>query len=384
MRIRIDVYVNVNLHRHYQPKEIPMNELELALNYPLGDALPPAGKTLDVAPGIKWIRMSLPFALNHINLWLMRDALDGPKGKLQGWTVVDCCISRDESKAQWQQIFDTELEGLPILRVICTHMHPDHIGLASWLCDRWTTAEHTCRLWISATDYGVARLASVSPTGFGGGEQSAAFFESHGLANANYLAQIKARTNYFKNLVPDVPRSFKRMQEGDVITIGDRSWRCISGYGHAPEHIALYCAELRVLIGGDMMLPRISTNVSVHENEPEANSLKQFLSSIDKFKLLDADTLTLPAHGKPFTGLHTRITQLHDHHHDRLDEVINACRTGICSAADIVPIMFKRELDLHQMTFAMGEAIAHLHLLWFDGRLGRQVDTKGIYRFSIA
>lgn len=174
------------------------------------------------------------------------------------------------------------------------------------------------------------------------------------------------------------------MQDGDVIAIGGQDWLCISGYGHAPEHIALYCAKLRVLIGGDMMLPRISTNVSVHENEPEANSLRQFLDSIDKFKPLDADTLTLPAHGKPFKGLHTRIDQLHDHHRERLNEVIQACQAQPCSAADIVPIMFKRALDLHQMTFAMGEAIAHLHLLWLDGQLRREADSKGIFRFSMA
>ncbi len=360
-----------------------MNDLEKALHYPLGDALPAPGATLDVAPGIKWIRMTLPFALNHINLWLLRDEMDGPHGKVQGWTVVDCCISRDESKAQWQTIFDAELEGLPILRVICTHMHPDHIGLAAWLCERWSTADHTCRLWISATDYGVARLASILPTGFGGGEGAAAFFAMHGLANEDYLAQITARTGYFTNLVPDVPRGFRRMQDGDTVTIGGQDWICISGYGHAPEHIALYCAQLKVLIGGDMMLPRISTNVSVHDNEPEANSLQQFLDSIDKFKPLHADTLTLPAHGKPFTGLHTRIRQLHDHHRDRLDEVMQACGTRACSAADIVPIMFKRELDLHQMTFAMGESIAHLHKLWFEGRLVRKKDGHGTLRFRV-
>ena len=350
----------------------------------MGDTLPEFGSTLAVAPGIRWIRMGLPFALNHINLWLLRDELDGDNGKLQGWTVVDCCISRDESKAQWQQIFENELDGLPVLRVICTHMHPDHIGLAAWLCDRWSTPEHRCRLWISATDYGVARLASVSPTGFGGGEYSAVFFKSHGLVNADYLAQIKARTNYFTNLVPDVPRSFKRIQDGDVIAIGGRDWLCISGYGHAPEHIALYSAQAQVLIGGDMMLPRISTNVSVHENEPESNPLQQFLDSIDKFKALAADTLTLPAHGKPFTGLHRRIQQLHDHHQDRLNEVMHACAMKPCTAADIVPIMFRRELDLHQMTFALGEAIAHLHLLWFDKRLRRQRDGAGTLRFSVA
>lgn len=359
-----------------------MNELEKELCYPLGDTLPELGATYTVAPGVKWIRMALPFALNHINLWLLRDELDGPNGKQQGWTVVDCCISRDESKAQWQQIFDSSLEGLPILRVICTHMHPDHIGLAAWICDRWTTPDHDCRLWISATDYGVARLASISPTGFGGGDHSAAFFESHGLFNADYLRQIRERTNYFSNLVPEVPRNFKRMQDGDMIVIGGRNWACISGYGHAPEHIALYCEESRILIGGDMMLPRISTNVSVHENEPEANPLKQFLDSIDKFDGLHTDTLTLPAHGKPFTGLHIRIRQLHDHHNDRLAEVMQACAAQPCSGADIIPIMFKRELDLHQMTFAMGEAVAHLHKLWFEGKLKRHRDAKGTLRFS--
>jgi len=362
-----------------------MNELERQLDYPLGDAMPPPGTTLNVAPGIRWIRMSLPFALNHINLWLLRDEADGPRGKVQGWTVVDCCISREESKAQWQQIFDSELDGLPVLRVICTHMHPDHIGLAHWLCERWTTPEHECRLWISATDYGVARMASQNATGFGGGEHSANFFAAHGMTDEASLAQIRARTNYFINMVPAVPRAFKRMMDGDIITIGQRPWRCISGYGHAPEHIALYCADVSgtpVLIGGDMMLPRISTNVSVHENEPEANSLKLFLDSIDKFKALHINTLTLPAHGKPFTGLYKRIEQLHDHHRDRLSEVMQACAQSPHSAADIVPIMFKRELDLHQMTFAMGESVAHLHALWFEGRLRRVRGNDGVYRFS--
>jgi glyoxylase-like metal-dependent hydrolase (beta-lactamase superfamily II) len=357
-----------------------MNELEQELHYPLGESMPELGATLPVAEGIKWIRMGLPFALNHINLWLLRDEIDGQAG----WTVVDTCISRDESRAQWQQIFDQELDGLPILRVICTHMHPDHIGLAAWLCERWSTPDHTCRLWISATDFGVARLASVMPTAFGDGEFAADFFAAHGMTDAEHLATIRARTNYFVNLVPNVPRTFKRMQDGDTILIGGRIWRCISGYGHAPEHIALYCAALKVLIGGDMMLPRISTNVSVHENEPEANPLTQFLDSIDKFRSLHAETLTLPAHGKPFTGLHRRIEQLHEHHAARLAEVIDLCKRQPANGMDVVPVMFKRPLDVHQLTFAMGEAVAHLHKLWFDGKLVRQRDPQGVYRFALA
>jgi glyoxylase-like metal-dependent hydrolase (beta-lactamase superfamily II) len=351
------------------------NELEKQLHYPMGDALPAPGATLTVAPGVKWLRMALPFALNHINLWLLRDEMDGPHGKVQGWSVVDCCISIEPAKAQWEQVFANELEGLPVLRVIVTHMHPDHIGLAHWLCERWKV-----RLWISATDFNLARIGSEGATGFGG-DTAAVFFAAHGLNDPISVEKIKGRSNYFKTLVPSVPREYRRLLDGDTLTIGAQHWTCISGYGHAPEHISLYCEELKVLIGGDMMLPRISTNVSVYDQEPESNPLKQFLDSIDKFLLLDAQTLTLPAHGKPFTGLYQRIQQLHDHHRDRLAEVMQACSSKPCSAADMLPVLFKRALDLHQTTFAMGESIAHLHALWFEGRLRRTHDTDGVYRF---
>ncbi len=349
-----------------------MNELEMQLHYPLGEALAPNGGTLEVAPGVKWIRMSLPFALNHINLWLLRDCIGG----VEGWSIVDCCIHRDEAKAQWESIFANELEGLPILRVIVTHMHPDHIGLAHWLCDRWNV-----RLWISATDYQVARLGCMGPTGFGG-DRAADYFASHGLNAPDMMEQIKERSGYFPSLVPSVPAQYRRLMDAMVLRIGGRDWRCISGYGHAPEHIALYCADLNVLIGGDMMLPRISTNVSVYEQEPEANALAQFLDSIDKFRALPEDTLVLPSHGKPFTGMHIRIQQLHDHHSDRLAEVMEACQARPCSAFDILPVMFKRPLDTHQTTFAMGEAVAHLHALWYAGKLQRSLEADGVYRFT--
>jgi glyoxylase-like metal-dependent hydrolase (beta-lactamase superfamily II) len=378
-----------------------MNDLEMQLHYPMGDTLAPTGGALKVAPGVKWVRMSLPFALNHINLWLLRDRLDG----VEGWSIVDCCIHRDEAKAQWENIFANELEDLPILRVIVTHMHPDHIGLAHWLCERWSgrgtapsqTATNPpggqrssedasvgvreCRLWISATDYNVARLGCLGPTGFGG-DRAAEFFASHGLNSPEAMAAIKARTGYFPSLVPSVPPQYRRMMDGDVLTIGGHSWRCISGYGHAPEHIALYCETLNILLGGDMMLPRISTNVSVYEQEPESNALALFLDSIDKFRALPEDTLVLPSHGKPFTGMHTRIQQLHDHHRERLTEVMQACAERACSAADILPVLFGRAMDMHQTTFAMGESIAHLHALWFAGKVQRTLEVDGVYRFE--
>jgi glyoxylase-like metal-dependent hydrolase (beta-lactamase superfamily II) len=333
---------------------------------------------MEVAPGVRWIRMGLPFALNHINLWLLRDEIDDPSGKVQGWTVVDCCVTREESKAQWEQVFATQLEGLPILRVIVTHMHPDHIGLAWWLCDFWSAP-----LWISATDYNTALLGTQRTIGFGGAS-AARFFAAHGLADPAVLEAIAARMSYYPSMVPSVPASFHRLMDGMELVVGGRAWRCIAGYGHAPEHIALHCAELGVLIGGDMMLPGISTNVSVYDVEPESNPLAQFLDSIDRFRLLAADTLVLPSHGKPFRGLHRRIDQLHAHHRARLAEVLAACREQPRHAADILPVMFKRPLDLHQTTFAMGEALAHLHALWFDGQLKRELGADGMLRFAAA
>jgi glyoxylase-like metal-dependent hydrolase (beta-lactamase superfamily II) len=332
------------------------------------------GEGSGLTPAVKWIRMALPFALDHINLWLLRDEVDGR----HGWTVVDCCITRDEAKAQWEQVFASQLEELPILRVIVTHMHPDHIGLAHWLCKRWNAP-----LWISATDFNAAHTASLRTSGFGG-EGAASFFASHGLVDSASITKIRGRATYYPSMVPEIPPSFRRLQDGDKLRIGGREWRCISGYGHAPEHMSLHCEALGLLISGDMVLPRISTNVSVYFIEPESDPLRLFLESIDKFARLPRDTLTLPSHGKPFLGLHERIRQLHQHHRERLAEVEAACAGSPHSAAEILPVLFKRELDLHQTTFAMGESVAHLHALWFAGKLRRRRGDDGVFRFAAA
>ncbi|AKJ31395.1 MBL fold metallo-hydrolase [Caldimonas brevitalea] len=352
-----------------------MNALEQRLEYPLGDRLPEPGHTIEVAPGVRWLRMGLPFALDHINLWLLRDQADGPDGAVQGWTIVDCGITNDATREAWERVFEHELDGLPVLRVIVTHMHPDHIGLAHWLTERWG-----CRLWISATDFNAARIASQSTTGYGG-DAAARFFASHGLNDAESIGKVRARSNYYATMVPQVPTQFRRLMDGLELRIGAHGWRCIAGYGHAPEHMSLYCDELKVLISGDMLLPRISTNVSVFDVEPEGNPLPLYLRSLRALEPLHHDTLVLPAHGRPFRGLHERVQQLLTHHDERFAEVRQACAQSPCSAADLLPVMFKRKLDLHQTTFAIGEAIAHLHALWIGGELRRVTDAEGVHRF---
>ena len=359
-----------------------MNDLESQLGYPFGDALPTLGGVMDVAPGVKWVRMRLPFALDHINLWLLRDRIDGPDGPREGWAIVDCGIGDDTTRAAWEQVFDDQLEGLPVLRVIVTHMHPDHIGLADWLTQRWSVLGRDCPLWISATDWNAARMACRSTTGVGG-DAAATHFERHGVSDPEALQKIRHRSNYYASMVPSVPARFHRLLDGQSLRIGAHTWRCHVGYGHAPEHIALHSETLGLLISGDMVLPRISTNVSVVDLEPEGDPLRLYLESIERLRALPADTLVLPAHGRPFTGLHTRIDQLRAHHDARLADVLQACADGPKSAAELLPVLFRRPLDLHQTTFALGEAIAHLHVLWFEGRLVRRLDpAAGVYRFA--
>ncbi|CAM3987621.1 MBL fold metallo-hydrolase [Bordetella muralis] len=350
-----------------------MNPNEHQLQYPWGDTQPEPGVALEVAPGVKWIRMPLPFALDHINLWLLRDEIDGR----QGWTIVDCGISRDEVRTLWEQVFAQELDGLPVLRVLVTHMHPDHVGLANWLCERWNAP-----LWMSMTDYMVAVLWSSRSTGSGpNGEAAVAHFARHGMTDPDAQEQIRRRAGYYPDLVPAMPTRYTRMLHGDQVAIGGHDWRVIVGYGHAPEHVSLYSPDLNVVISGDMVLPRISTNVSVFDYEPDSDPLRLYLNSLDGYGDLPADALVLPSHGRPFKGLHERIAQQHQHHADRLAEVLQAC-VAPQSTMDIVPVLFKRKLDLHQLTFAMGEALAHLHTLFFEGRLTRKTDEDGIVRFT--
>ena len=350
-----------------------MNSLEHELTYPLDNQLPEPGHSIEVAPGVHWLRMPLPFALDHINLWLLKDVIDGQ----EGWTIVDCGVARDEVKVLWESVFENVLQGLPVLRVVVTHMHPDHIGLAHWLCQRWNVL-----LYISMTDYMTAKLWSSAGQGSAaGGESAVQHFQRHGMQDPESLEKVRARSSYYVTLVPSVPEQFVRMRGGETLEVNGVQWQLIAGFGHAPEHLSLFCADKKVLISGDMVLPRISTNISVFNYEPLGNPLPAYLNSLDAYQPLPNDTLVLPSHGKPFRGLHERIAQQHAHHQERLDEVMAVCDTPK-STMDIVPVMFKRTLDLHQMTFAMGEALAHLHALYFAGKLRRQTDDDGIVRFT--
>jgi glyoxylase-like metal-dependent hydrolase (beta-lactamase superfamily II) len=325
------------------------------------ETAPATGSTLTVAPGVEWLCMPLPFALNHINLWLLADG--------DGYVAVDTGIALDEVKAAWK----STLTGRHLNRCIVTHFHPDHLGLAGWL-----EQETGARLWMSQGEYLTAHMIAEAVGSYTVAAMLT-FFRRHGLDETS-IAALAARGNAYRRGVPIIPASYQRLFADQQIQIGAHAWRTIVGYGHAPEHMSLYCAELKLLISGDMLLPRISTNISVLAATPLDNPLKQFLDSIDALRTLPEDTLVLPSHGRPFRGLHARVAQLEAHHAERCEVLLAACATRPHTAAELIGTLFGREIpDPHQTMFAMGEAIAHLNYLQNNGRM-RRIEENGVIR----
>ena len=337
---------------------------------------PPApGTTLEVAPGVRWLRMALPFALDHINLWLLDDELEG----VPGYTIIDCGLSNDATRANWDRIFAAYLGGRPVHRVIVTHYHPDHAGNAGWLVEKFG-----CELWMTQGEYLTAHAVMDNAAGYSP-ESSIALYKANGL-DSSHDEGLAKRGHFYRMAVLPLPSQYRRILDAESLTIGGRKWKVIVGFGHAPEHASLYCAGLGVCISGDMLLPKISTNVSVWSVDPNGDPLGQFLDSIRAYLDLPADTLILPSHGLPFRGARERVAALEKHHAERLAELEQAIASAKSplAAFDVLEVLFRRKLDTHQTTFAIGEAIAHLHYLLYAGRAKRKVGADRVVRYAPA
>jgi glyoxylase-like metal-dependent hydrolase (beta-lactamase superfamily II) len=335
------------------------------LEYPFAQA-PHPGSLCQIVPGVFWLRMPLPFVLNHINLWLLEDGA--------GWTVVDCGFATEEARECWLNIIDKFLGGKPITRVIVTHFHPDHIGLCHWLCEPQGLIP-----WMTKAEF---LQAHVVHHRIGGtqGPKLAQLMQAHGLGLEGQ-GWIERRENIYEKGVPQLPSSHRVIRHGERIRIGPHDWEVSVGFGHSPEHASLVCESLGLCIAGDMLLPRISTNVSVWPSEPEADPVGEFLASLSQFDALPDSTLVLPSHGLPFRGAALRVKALQEHHHVRLDRLRLFCQEPK-TAAEVLPVLFERKFDDHHLLFAMGEAIAHLNYLMLRSQLRRLRDVEGCFRFQ--
>ena len=333
----------------------------MSLAYPFPE-VPAPGTTIEVASGVHWLSMPLPFQLDHINLWLLDDG--------DGSTVVDTGIGNAETRGLWEKILNR-----PVKRVILTHYHPDHAGNAAWLCSRYGA-----EFWTTQGEYLTAHAVRSSGAGYTA-DAVLSVFRKNGL-DEERAARMRTSRNRYAELVPEFPFSYRRIIEDDQIEVGKHRWRASIGHGHAPEHLSLFSESLNTVIAGDMLLSTISTNVSVWSIDPEGDPLRLFLDSIARYRELPDDVLVLPSHGKPFRGAHRRVSELEKHHQARFQDVMDSLKEKPKSAGELLGVLFRRPLDTHQTFFAMGEAIAHLHYLYYAGRAKRALGVDGIMRYA--
>ncbi|MEM7766881.1 MAG: MBL fold metallo-hydrolase [Pseudomonadota bacterium] len=337
------------------------------LTYPWGEDTPDTGETLEIVPGLHWVRMPLPFSLKFINLWLIDDG--------ESWTIIDTGMPLDDTKTAWRKIFAEKLDGKPVTRVIVTHMHPDHVGNAGWLTRKFPGAE----LFMSRLEYISCRML-VADTGREVPQAGTEFYRRAGWSDSE-LELYKTRFGGFGRGVSRMPDRYKRLSDGDTIDLGGETWSVMIGRGHSPEHACLYCPSRNILISGDQILPRISSNISVFPTEPDANPLAEWLESCERLREdLPEDVLVLPAHNEPFRGAHRRLTHLIDGHEVALTRLLRKLKTPQ-RVVDTFTSLFARKIEGDTIGMATGEAVAHLNLLMARGLVKRTTGEDGVDRY---
>ena len=356
---------------HRNAKDADKDARDLARAEKEGYVFPFAGKpggtdVIEVAEGILWARIPLPFSLEHINVYLFDEG--------DSWSVVDTGVNGTRGRETWEALEASVLDGKPIGRVIATHMHPDHIGLAGWLCERFGASFTTTQ-----TEYLLAQTlwmggAEVMP------EHEVRFLLSNGV-DPSFEPMIRAgRFDNYKRGVHMLPQTYNRIEDGSLVMLGNRRWRVVTGRGHCPEHACLSCLDEPLFISGDQVLPSITSNVSVHGREPMASPLAHWLTSLDRMRALPGDPLVLPSHGRVFRGLHARLDALIGGHIDKLTALHAHCAEAK-TPVETFPALFRRKLSGMDFYLALGEAIAHLHLLETLGLVTR-TEAGGVYRFT--
>lgn len=335
----------------------------------LSDRRPGNGETMTLIEGLTWLRMPLPFQLNHINLWLLRDG--------GGWVIVDTGLDTNTTRGIWHEVFANGMAGDRATDVVVTHLHPDHAGCANWL-----VGEFDANLWMTREEYLLCRVL-IADTGKEAPPEGEHFYRAAGFNNEQ-IAAYRDNFGMFGKFVKGMPQSHRRLRDGDSYVFAGRQWEVIVGRGHSPEHACLYDRESNVLISGDQILPTISPNISVWPTEPQANPLQDFFESIDRLAAyLPEDVLVLPAHGRPFRGAHARLEALRREHTDRLQILLDNGREPR-RAVDVLADLFGRAITDGNRIMATGEALSHLHYLVFAGDMTAEIDDDHVTWFRVS
>ena len=340
-----------------------MSEADFSLDYPFDKTVPEPGGFLEVRPGIFWLRIPLPGRLEHINLWLLDAG--------ESWILVDTGLDWDAARAAWDSIVAGLVRDKPVSRIIVTHFHPDHVGLAGYLGGKFGAEPAMTRMTEERTRF----LLDAANDDWR--ETVLAFCRLHGIGpEQQYLDFITGQG--YRTTVSRLPDSITILGHDRPISIGEHAWQPLVVNGHAEEHLALYCPDLELLISGDQVLPAITSNVAMHFNNDDEDPLAQYLGSMARFEELPEDTLVLPSHGKVFNGLHRRTAAIYHSHDRQLAQTHALCESPGC-AWDISPRLFSRPLDDFNRILAFGETLAHLEYLHNRGKLAKEVRDGTCY-----
>ncbi|WP_417317377.1 MBL fold metallo-hydrolase [Emcibacter sp.] len=332
------------------------------MQYPISHE-PELARPDKVAEGVYRCRIPLEFGPPYINSWLLEEE--------DGWTVVDTGMGTRISSDAWRDVFKNFFGDKPVNRVIVTHMHPDHIGLAGWICRKWDIPLH-----MSQVEYLTARTL-VADTHHDVPDEALNFIRAAAYTEEQ-MDSYRAIFGKFGSFIRALPHAFTRLRDGDRLTIGGVEWIVVIGRGHSPEHACLHCPEKNLFISGDQILPEISSNISVWPTEPEANPLEDWLESCEMLKnYLPENVLVLPAHGNPFIGARERLAYMISDHQENLEKLLELCRTPV-RVPDCFTTLFKREITGGKLNLAAGETLAHLNFLIHQGQVIRETDDKGV------
>jgi glyoxylase-like metal-dependent hydrolase (beta-lactamase superfamily II) len=335
-----------------------------AMSYPFG-APPPDGEAIEVAPGILWLRLPLPMALDHVNIYALDDG--------DGWTLVDAGLASKRSRAVWETLLAGPLNGKPVRRVVLTHHHPDHVGLVGWFQSRGA------ELWATRTAWLYARMLTLDVQDRPSPEAMVNYRRA-GLSEADLARRAVERPFNFADVVHPMPLGFTRIAEGSVLQAAGRDWTVRIGHGHAPEHATLW-SEDGIVLGGDQLLPGISANIGVYPTEPEADPLSEWLDSCRAFQVVAEDNqLVLPGHKLPYSGLPFRLVQMIDNHEAALDRLLDHLAMPQTAVECFLPL-FRREITAAEHGLALVETVAHLNCLLRRGLVSRSLSPDGAWEW---
>ncbi len=330
-------------------------------------AAPPAeGDAVEVADGVLWARLPLPMALDHVNVYFLREA--------DGWAMVDTGFDSKRTRAILEKLRAGPLGGHPVTRLLVTHHHPDHIGLAGWLQGQGAELMMTRTAWL------MARMLSLDvqsvPT-----PEALEFCRRWGMDPEILARRATQRPFNFADIVAPLPVGFTRIEEGREISLGGRRWHVARGDGHAAEHAVLFEAGGDLVLGGDQLLPGISPNLGLYPSETNADPVGDWLVACDRLApLARPGHLVLPGHKTPYRGLPARMASLRQNHVaalDRLHRHLAEPRTG----GECFAPLFRRRIEEDIYGLAFFEAVAHLQHLRLTGRALREERDDGVWLF---